>query len=163
MAAAFLQRAQDMRTTAGRRANPGARYNDDMKRLLLVAAIAAGCGAGTSISTAVGASTVTGAALAASAANRASGGCWAVCTNGTTCNPRTGLCDDVPCRGLCGAEEHCETTYSESKCVPGAPSDVIAASKARQAKLPVKTPEPMPINGGQPTIVPAAEQNPPRQ
>jgi hypothetical protein len=109
----------------------------------------------------VGATATTSAALAASAANRASGGCWAMCTNGTTCNPRTGLCDEIPCRGLCGAGEHCEATYAESKCMPGAPSDVAAAARAAdKTKLPVTPPQP-PNLGGPPIIVPAAEQNPP--
>jgi len=43
----------------------------------------------------------TGVALGFSAAQRAQGGCYAVCTNGTVCNPKTGLCEaptsDVYC------------------------------------------------------------------
>ncbi len=35
----------------------------------------------------------TGVALGFSAAQRAQGGCYAVCTNGTVCNPKTGLCE----------------------------------------------------------------------
>ena len=55
---------------------------------------------------------------------RATGGCVASCTNGTTCNPRTGFCEALPCRGLCGSEEHCENSFAESKCVPGVAAGV---------------------------------------
>jgi hypothetical protein len=120
------------------------------------ALLLAGCG-----STLAGASVTTGAALAASAANRASGGCYALCTNGTSCNPRTGMCELLPCRGLCAADEHCESTYAESKCLPGAPSGVSAsAAGTGNPKLPVLVPAAPPA-AGSPTVVPAAEQNPP--
>jgi len=35
----------------------------------------------------------TGLALGASAQQRSQGDCFAVCTNGTVCNPRTGFCE----------------------------------------------------------------------
>ncbi|MFT3773863.1 MAG: hypothetical protein QM820_51495 [Minicystis sp.] len=37
--------------------------------------------------------TVTGAAVAGAAVNRAAGGCWAQCIAGTVCNKATGLCE----------------------------------------------------------------------
>src|SRR5438270_14087560 len=119
-----------------------------MRCLLLSVMLLAGCSA----STAVGASTITSAALAASAANRAAGGCWAVCTNGTSCNPRTGLCDVLPCRGRCAADEHCEEDFAESKCLPGATGDVTAQSKGQTNKLPV-FPNGLPPLSGPPTVV----------
>ncbi len=135
------------------------RYHPAMKTLVAAAALLlAGCG-----STLAGASVTTGAALAASAASRASGGCYALCTNGTSCNPRTGMCEVLPCRGLCAADEHCESTYAESKCLPGAPSDVSAtAAGTGTPKIPVLVPT-APAAPGSPTVVPAAEQNPPRK
>jgi hypothetical protein len=133
-----------------------------MERLLSAALFSAAVSmAGCAASTLAGVSATTGAALAASAANRASGGCWALCTNGTSCNPRTGMCEEMPCRGLCSADEHCESTYADSKCVPGASGDVTAAAKGSgKTRLPVVPPQPPNLGGG-PTIVPAAEQNPP--
>jgi hypothetical protein len=35
----------------------------------------------------------TALATGAAAAIRAEGGCYAICTNGTACNPRTGMCE----------------------------------------------------------------------
>jgi hypothetical protein len=46
-------------------------------------------------------------AIGASAVQRASGGCYSACVPGTTCNPRTGMCDPLPCRGECMANEEC--------------------------------------------------------
>jgi len=127
-----------------------------MKTLIAAAVLAAGCS-----STLAGASVTTSAALAASAANRASGGCWALCTNGTSCNAKTGMCEVLPCRGLCAADEHCESTYAESKCLRGAPSDVSAtAAGTGKPKLPVNVPT-APPSAGSPSIVPAAERDPP--
>jgi hypothetical protein len=49
----------------------------------------------------------TGVALASAAASRSAGGCYASCPTGTACNPKTGYCDEVPCRGLCSSLEEC--------------------------------------------------------
>ena len=109
----------------------------------------------------VGAGVMTGAALGASAANRASGGCYAVCTNGTSCNTRTGLCEALPCRGQCAADEHCEQTFAESKCVPGVTTGVTSVAKGKDVKTPIATTPLGPDQTGPPQIVPAAEQKPP--
>jgi hypothetical protein len=117
---------------------------------LLCAAGFAACHTG-SASTLVGASTMTALALGTSAAERAA------------CNPRTGLCELQPCRNQCSASEHCEATFTGDKCMPGAPTGVesVAKSSSKQ-NMPVGTPTALPsINGGEPTIVPAAEQVPP--
>lgn len=55
-----------------------------------------------------------GAAIGASIASRAAGGCVAACPPGTLCNTQTGLCDAQPCRGLCQADEVCEN----ERCIP---------------------------------------------
>jgi hypothetical protein len=53
----------------------------------------------------------TGIALGFSAAQRAQGGCYAVCTNGTVCNPKNGLCEspssDVYCEEAPGGGMRC--------------------------------------------------------
>jgi hypothetical protein len=53
-------------------------------------------------------------ALGAAAASYADGGCAAVCTNGTRCNPRTQACE-LPCDGACGPSETCSP---DDVCVP---------------------------------------------
>ena len=59
----------------------------------------------------------TAAAGAFSAANRATGGCYAHCTPGTFCNPDTGLCERVPCDGKCVNGERCEVKFEQERCV----------------------------------------------
>jgi len=127
-----------------------------MARLLLLASVLCGCAA----STLAGATTVTGAALATSAIQRKAGGCYSICTADTTCNPNTGLCEKMPCGGRCGPDEHCESSFAESRCTPGAASDVATKAPGTQKSLPVPPPPPS-ISGGPPQVVPAAEQNPP--
>lgn len=46
-------------------------------------------------------------ALTASGLSRASGGCYASCPVGTTCNGSTGLCDRLACGGRCAFGEIC--------------------------------------------------------
>jgi hypothetical protein len=132
-----------------------------MGRCLLIALLLlAGCAP----SMAVGASTMTAAAIGAAALQRSAGGCIATCTGDTVCNPRTGLCETAPCGGSCKANEHCETSATESWCAPGPPGDIAAKAPGSQKTLPV-LPTPPPdhsgITGGPPQVVPAAEQNPP--
>ena len=56
-------------------------------------------------------------ALTGSAVSRATGGCYASCVHGTVCNPRTGLCDRLPCDGRCGSNEYCERRGGQQRCV----------------------------------------------
>ena len=63
---------------------------------------------------------MTSLALGSSAANRAAGGCYAVCQQGEACNEKTGLCEALPCRGKCLPTESCEEGFFGVKCVPGA-------------------------------------------
>ena len=122
--------------------------------IALFAVLLSGCAAGT----AVGASTVTAVALGTSALQRKAGGCYAVCANGTQCNPNTGLCERMPCDGLCSADQHCEVTAIESKCAPGPPSDVVSTAPGGRGKTLPILPPPAPVEGGPPPIVPAAEK-----
>ncbi len=129
-----------------------------MVRVALIAILLSGCSAAPSM--VVGATTVTAAAVGAAALQRSSGGCYAICTAGTSCNPRTGLCETMPCEGKCAANEHCETSPTQSWCAPGPASDVVTKAKGSDKVLPV-LPAPPPVSGGPPQITPAAEQNPP--
>ncbi len=55
----------------------------------------------------------TGIALGVSGIERAHGGCYAVCTNGTVCNPRNGLCESTK------ADVYCEEAPGGGmRCVP---------------------------------------------
>jgi hypothetical protein len=129
---------------------------------LLVSLALAACATGSS-NTLVGAAVVTAAGLGAAAASRASGGCIAVCTNGTACNPRTGLCETLPCRGQCGAGEHCEQTFAESKCVPGAETGVTSVARSGSSKVPAVMPVGAPpSSSGPPVIVPKADEQTPK-
>jgi len=131
-----------------------------MVRLALIAVLLPACAA----STVAGASTMTAAAIGTSALQRSAGGCYATCTSGTVCNQRTGLCERAPCDGLCRSDEHCESSATQSLCVPGPPSDVAAKAPGTEKVVPV-LPQPSAnergLTGGPPQVVPAAEQNPP--
>ena len=129
-------------------------------RLAFFAVLLVACKTG-SPNTAVGAAVTTAAALGASAANRAAGGCYAICTAGTVCNPRTGLCDREACDGRCGAGEICEETFSGSKCVAGTTGVATKADRSGVV-IPVAPVVQAPdSNHASPTIVPAAEQRDP--
>jgi hypothetical protein len=134
-----------------------------MGRSSLLALVAlAGCITGSS-NTMAGAAVMTAAGLGAAAVSRASGGCVAICTNGTACNPRTGLCETLPCRGQCGSGEHCEQTFTESKCVPGPETGVTSVAKGESTKIPVVMPvSTPPPSSGPPVIVPKAEESTPK-
>jgi len=94
---------------------------------LLCAATLAGCHTG-GTSTFVGASTMTALAMGSAVAERAAGGCIAMCTNGTVCNPQNGLCEVLPCRNQCQATEHCEPASQCSTRRPfGTPSSIAPA------------------------------------
>ena len=127
---------------------------------LLCAATLAGCHTG-GTSTFVGASTMTALAMGSAVAERAAGGCIAMCTNGTVCNPQNGLCEVLPCRNQCQATEHCEQTFTGDKCMPGAPTGIESVANANKPNIPVGVPTASTPTTGGPTVVPAAEQQPP--
>src|SRR5438105_2526502 len=135
-------------------------------RSLLAAAavlLLGGCKTGGATSSAVGAAVMTPLAIGSAAASRAAGNCIAICTAGTACNPATGLCQPLPCRGQCGPEEHCEQTFSEDKCVSGGPTSVETLAKGKKTTVPGIAPATAPqAQPGSPTRVPAAEQQPPQ-
>ena len=131
-----------------------------LRRILCAVVVVAGCKTGSS-NTLAGAATTSAVAIGAAAVSRAAGGCIAICTAGTTCNPQNGLCEPMPCRGECGPNEHCEQTFSGNKCVSGGPTSVETLVKTKTPVTPQILPATAPPTDGSPTIVPAAEQNPP--
>jgi hypothetical protein len=120
--------------------------------------LAAGC-ASSAPYTAQAAAIDTGLALGVSAMERAAGGCYAVCTNGTVCNPRTGWCEkgEVPPPG---AGEVCQQEPGGGlRCMP---LDVSSISReetpAGRAAAPAATIGVSPATGRAPP--PPAEASP---
>jgi hypothetical protein len=68
--------------------------------------------------------------VAAAGVNRAvTGGCWAACPTGTTCDHESGLCEKLPCSSHCPADLKCEIVGGEEVCVqPKAESALASAS-----------------------------------
>jgi len=127
------------------------------RRVLFAMALLAGCKTGSS-NTGVGAAATSAVAIGAAAVSRATGGCIAICTAGTSCNPAKGLCEPLPCRGECGPNEHCEQTFSETKCVSGGPTSVEALVKGKTPAVPQVVPATALPTDGSPTIVPAPQK-----
>ena len=77
---------------------------------------------------------VIGAALAVGAAgvSRASGHCYASCPPGTACNAKTGLCDELPCRGQCNPGEICDTARAVPECVSARMPDLQIGRKKEE-------------------------------
>jgi hypothetical protein len=84
-------------------------------RSLALAAVVALAACASSAPHTVGAAAInSGLALGTSAAQRSGGGCYAVCTNGTVCNPNNGLCEKQ-----LSAEVYCqEAPGGGTRCVP---------------------------------------------
>jgi len=133
-------------------------------RVLVTAVLLGACTTGKlgSTNTLGGAAATSAAAVGAALAERAAGGCVAICTAGTACNRTSGLCEPMPCRGECGASEHCEQTFSGEKCVAGGPTSVETLVKGKTPVVPAFLPATAPPQNGSPTIVPTAEQAAPR-
>jgi hypothetical protein len=128
-----------------------------VRRIVFAVALLAACTTGSS-NTMGGAAATSAAAIGAAVASRAAGGCIATCTAGTACNPVNGLCEPLPCRGECAANEHCEQTFSGAKCVSGGPTSVETLVKPQSPAVPQIAPVAAPRPDGSPTIVPAAQQ-----
>jgi hypothetical protein len=89
----------------------------------------------------------TGVALGLAGAERARGGCYAVCTNGTVCNPRNGLCESAT------ADAYCEEAPGGGmRCVP------LQIGKQRTAPQPAAGAGVSPATGSVPP--PPAEASP---
>ena len=128
-----------------------------MLRIALIGVLLQACAA----PVAVGAATMTAAAVGSAGVQRRAGGCYAMCVQGTTCNPGTGLCERLPCDGACRADQHCETTFNKSECVAGAPYDVASKAPGTDKTIPVMLPQSPGVESGPPEVVPAAMKDPP--
>lgn len=89
-----------------------------------------------SANTLAGAALMSSLALGSSAVSRAHGGCYAVCQQGESCNNKNGLCEPLPCRGQCRADESCEEGFLGLKCVPGPALSVSSGAVPASAKSP---------------------------
>ncbi len=119
-----------------------------MTRLALAALALAAAACGSSAPYTVPAAAInTGMALGMSAAERANGGCYAVCTNGTVCNPKNGLCESPK------ADLYCEPDPAGgTRCVP------LQIGKTQQAPQPAAGVGVSPATGTVPP--PPAEASP---
>lgn len=82
---------------------------------VLVAGTVVGCqssGSGNAVDALIN----TGLAMGSAAVQRASGGCYAACPVGTTCDSVTGYCLPLPCRGRCRSDERCVQLGIEERC-----------------------------------------------
>jgi hypothetical protein len=88
-----------------------------MRRIGLAVALATAAACGSSAPYTVPSAAInTTIALGAAGAQRAQGGCYAVCANGTVCNPRSGLCEPA---GPGPASAYCEEAPGGGvRCVP---------------------------------------------
>jgi hypothetical protein len=75
-------------------------------------------------------------AVASAGVSRSSGGCYAACPVGTTCDAATGYCVTLPCRGRCKAHEQCVENGLEGQCIalslPGGSVDVHPPQEAKK-------------------------------
>ena len=121
---------------------------------MLAAVALASCHTG-SANTVSGVAVMTALAVGSSAVNRASGGCYAVCSQGQTCNEKTGFCDVLPCRGLCNADESCEEGFFGIKCIPGGAVTGVSSGAAAPASA-RSVPAPAPAKKEKPAVPDAA-------
>jgi len=63
-------------------------------------------------------------AATSSAISRAQGDCFALCTAGTFCNRDSGLCEPLPCRGACEADQICVRKGRQEVCEHLKPVDM---------------------------------------
>jgi hypothetical protein len=108
-------------------------------QLLVLVAIAGACKSSAPY-TLPAAAIGTGVAAGFSAAQRSMGGCYATCTNGTACNPRTGFCEKAGAGCACLAGEVCLMDSSGApKCVP--PAMTIFSEREQAAGAFIVKPE----------------------
>jgi hypothetical protein len=74
-------------------------------------------------------------AVASSGVSRSQGGCYAACAPGTTCDPTTGYCVALPCRGQCKAHEQCVEDGLKSQCIAiSLPGGNVIVEPSKEAK-----------------------------
>lgn len=115
---------------------------------LLLAPACASTAAHTAGAAAINTAVAAGAALN----QRAAGGCYATCTHGTVCNPRTGLCESASAAEVCDQGE-----TGTVRCVP-----VMGVGVRRAAEVPAPAaPPPVGISPATGSVLPPpAEASP---
>ncbi|KFE58424.1 hypothetical protein [Hyalangium minutum] len=96
-------------------------------------ALLAGCASGGS-NTVAAAIINTTVAVAASGVSRSQGGCFSACAPGTTCDPNTGYCVALPCRGRCKDHEQCVEDGFKSQCVALSLPGQVTVEPTKEAK-----------------------------
>ncbi len=77
----------------------------------------------------------TAIAVGVGSAQRSSGGCYASCPPGTTCESATGFCVRLPCRGECRADEECVENALNFQCLPmSLPGGKVTVEPSSQAR-----------------------------
>lgn len=106
--------------------------------------LAATCGCAASGAAVATAAVNTALAGGVSAYERSQGRCYAACPTGTACEPRTGLCEPLPCRGQCAMNQKCDQTGLVEHCVPAADVDLKIETSGTTVKAPPPAPPPPP-------------------
>ena len=120
---------------------------------LLLALAAAGACKSSAPYTMPAAAIGTGVAAGFSAAQRSGGGCFATCTNGTSCNPNSGFCELVSASPQCAcpAGQICvEGSQGATRCVPAETTTIFTKQDQESGRAIVVKPEP----GTVPTLPP---------
>ncbi len=73
--------------------------------------------------------------LGMSARQRAEGGCYATCTSGTECNPRSGFCEPAAC-GACRGWETCIETEVAWRCLPNGATTLTESRSGKTKTAP---------------------------
>jgi hypothetical protein len=143
------ERAASLNSTAERQPKSGDTdrhrrilvHGRTMRRVLPIVLIGGGC-VSTAAYTVVSAAVNTAIAGGYSAAQRAMGGCYATCTNGTVCNANTGFCEKKGARCACPAGEIClESSEGLQKCVTPSMTIFSEQQQSRTSGRLVVTPE----------------------
>ena len=120
--------------------------------LLLALAVASACKSSAPY-TLPAAALNTGIAAGFSAAQRSKGGCFATCTNGTSCNPNSGFCERVSASAQCAclAGQICvEGSRGDTRCVPVETTTIFTQQGQASDRTIMVKPEP----GTVPTLPP---------
>jgi len=110
---------------------------------------------------AAGANALLGTAVGATVAGvrRSNGECYTPCNPGHTCNPQSGFCEPVPCRGACLQHEQCEQSPLGERCVPAATATLELRSVEVAPTLTADAGTPRaPVNPPSPRLLPTPKE-----
>jgi hypothetical protein len=84
----------------------------------------------------IGAILTSAIAVGAAVDRRAEGECYVPCNFGTICNPSTGYCDPLPCRGACAPNEICVVNGDQEQCQPMPTPDLYLQGRSQAPPAP---------------------------